>query len=198
SFLPEQKGAGAGQPLFLHLDLSGAAFSLRRRLAAGGSRGYYGRSADIDFDLLRLGFLTLGNAQRQNTVLILGLDRVSIHGIRKREAASERAIRALDAQVVLFVHLLLELALTANGEDVVLHANVQILGIDIGEIRLHYEFVLAFVDVDGRRPRAEVGILARTIKGLLEQAIDLVLQGGDTAERFPSSYRSHSCKHLHR
>src|SRR2546427_5741526 len=46
----------------------------------------------------------------------LGFDGIGIHGIRKREAASEGAIRALHAQVVFFVHFLLKLALTANGD----------------------------------------------------------------------------------
>src|SRR5215470_17382404 len=169
--------------------------SFRTELLAGSRRGH-SRGADIHFDLLWLGLLALGKAESQNTILILRLDRVGIHGIRKSKAASERTIRALHAQIVLFVHFPLELAIPANREDVVLHTNVEVLGIDIGEIRLYHEFVFGLVDIDGGRPRAEAGFLAFAFKHIVEQAIELVLQSGDAAKGLPSSYRSHNCKHL--
>src|SRR5215470_14208901 len=147
-----KRGWHLRQPPFLHsFGTPFGSLSLPRPSFAGGSRGH-SRSVHVDLDLLRLRFLTLGNRQRQHAVLIIGPDRIGIHGIRKREAASKGAKRALHAQVVLFAHFLLELALPAYREKIVLHADVQILGIDIGEIHLHHEFLRGLVDVDGGRP----------------------------------------------
>src|SRR6476660_8143852 len=83
------------------------------------------RRTQIYFDLLRLCFFTLWNRQSQHSVLIVGLDRFRVHGIGKREAPAKSSIRAFHAQIILFVHLLLELALTANRKDVIFHTNVQ-------------------------------------------------------------------------
>src|SRR3974390_97721 len=110
------------------------------------------RSFHIDFDLLRLGFLSLLNAQRQYAVAVIGFDRFAVHGVRQREAACKRTIRALHAQIVFFVHLLLELALTTNRQDVVLDTNVELLWLDLRDVRLHHQFVLGLVNVDGRSP----------------------------------------------
>src|SRR5713101_5202138 len=145
----------------------------------------------IDFDLLWLGFFALRDGQSQHPVLVIGLNRVRIHGIRQREAPGERAIRALHTQVVFFLHLLLELAFTANRQDVVLHADVQILGIDFRQIGLHHEFMLGLVDIHGRSPGSEAGFLAFPVEDIIKETIELVLQGVDPAEGFPSSNGSH-------
>src|SRR5207245_7094637 len=68
----------------------------------------------IDFDLLWLGFFALRVRKSQHPVLVIGINRVRIHGIRQREAPGERAIHALHTQLVVFVHLLLEFSLPAN------------------------------------------------------------------------------------
>src|ERR1700756_776297 len=75
----------------------------------------------IHLDLLGLRFLALRYAERQHAILIIGLDGLRLHRVRQRKAPAERAIAALDAQVVVLVHLTVELAFAANGEDVVLH-----------------------------------------------------------------------------
>ena len=142
--------------------------------------------------MLRLRFLFLGDAQRQHAVLVVGLDRFRIHGVRQREAAGEGAIRALHTKVVLLIHVFLELALAANGQDVVLHADVQILGIDFRQIGFHHQFMLGFVNVHGGSPGTEAGFLARPLEDIIKQPIHLVLQGSSPAERFPSS----NCFHV--
>src|SRR5579864_8818705 len=92
------------------------------------SSGSHGRGrgscADVDLDLLWFRFLALRNVEREHAILIVGLDGLRVHGIREREAASERTIRALHAQIVVLIHFLLELAFSANREDVVLDADV--------------------------------------------------------------------------
>src|SRR5205085_10308072 len=99
---------------------SGRRGSLTARVCAG----------DSHLDLLRLGFLALGNAQRQHAIFIVSFDGIGIHGVGKSEAASERTIGAFHAQIILLVDFFLELAFTANRQNVVLHADVQLLRAD--------------------------------------------------------------------
>src|SRR5580765_6515346 len=126
------------------------------------------RRTHIYFDLLRLCFFTLWNRQSQHSVLIVGLDRFRVHGIGKREAPAKRSIRALHTQIILFVHLLLELALTANGQDVIFHTNVQILRIHFRHIGLYDQLMLGLINVDRRRPAREVRFLSRTLQCVTE------------------------------
>src|SRR5450432_4005186 len=65
--------------------LTGSSGGNRRR-GRNGRRG--GRN--IDANLLRLGFLALGNNQREHAIMIIGLDGVGVDGVGKREAAAER------------------------------------------------------------------------------------------------------------
>src|SRR5712664_3244338 len=109
-------------------------------------------SSHVDLDLLGLGFLTLRDSQRQHAVLVIRLDRLGVHGVRQREAAGERTIGTLDTQVVVLVHVFRELALPADRQDVVLHADVQILGINVREIGLHHQFMLRIAYFDSSAP----------------------------------------------
>src|SRR6266404_4901812 len=90
-------------------------------------------------------FFPLRNRQRQHPVLILGLDRLAVHGVCQREGPAERAIRTLHPQIVVLIHLLLKLPLTANRQDVVLHTNVQLLRFDVRKIGLDHQFVLSLL-----------------------------------------------------
>src|SRR5260370_7035917 len=90
--------------------------------------------------------------------------------------SSEGAIGALYAQIVLLTHILLELALAANRQDVVLHTDVQILGIDVRQISLHHQFMLGLVDVNRGCPGSEAGFVARALKAVIEQPIPLAFQ----------------------
>src|SRR5207253_5814292 len=86
---------------------------------------------------------------------------------------------------------LLELALAANRQEVVLHTNVQILRIDFRQIGLYHQFMLGLVNVHRRCPGSEAGFLARPLEDIIEQPIHLVLQGSSPAERFPLGKCSH-------
>src|SRR5258708_4798010 len=160
----------------------------RPELPSGSSRS---RSSNVDLDLLGLGFLFLRDAERQHAVLIVCLDGFRIHGVRQREASSERAVRALNTKIVLFVDLLLDLALATNRQNIVLHTDVQILGIDFRQIGLDDQFKFGLVDVHRRRPGREAGLCALALKNIAEQPIDLVLQRSGPAEGFPPSKSSH-------
>src|SRR5437879_6637710 len=160
----------------------------RPELPFGSSRS---RSSDVDLDLLGLGLLFLRDAERQHPVLIVCLDGFRIHGVRQREASSERAVRALATKIVLFVDLLFELALTPNPQNIVLHTDVQILGIDFRQIGLDDQFKLGLVDVNRRRPGREAGLVSFALKNIGEPPINLVLQRSGRAEGFQLSKSSH-------
>src|SRR6516164_5368913 len=155
-------------------------FGLRELLACSCCRGL-SLDRHVDLDLLGLGFLALRNGEGQDAVFVLGLDGLGTHGVREREAAAEAAVGALDAQVVVFVHLLLELALAANREDVVLDADVEVLGLHVGKVGLDDEFLTGLIDVDRRGPTRQIG-LTRAVKSFVKEAIDLVLKGRDAAK----------------
>src|SRR4029077_2973748 len=128
--------------------------------------------------------------------LIVGFNGFRVHRVSQREGPAERAILAFNAQVVFLVRLVLELAFAANGEDVVLDVDVQVLGIHIRQVRLDDQFMLGLVDVDCRGPRGQVRLLAGASHQITNHAIDLILHRGDPAEReFQTIHCSH-CGYL--
>src|SRR5215469_14053548 len=142
------------------------------KLLAG--RGGHRRSFHVHLDLLRFGFFPLWHRQGEHAVLVLGLDGLAIHGVRQREAAAERTIGALDAQIILLFHFLLEFALTANGKDVVLDPDVELLGLNVRKVRFYYQCLLGLKDVYRRSPSRKTGLFRGMIESLMEEAIDLV------------------------
>src|ERR1700741_4586623 len=93
-------------------------------------------AADVDLDLLRLGFRLLGQNDLQNALLIVGLDLLRIHGRRQGESGGEAAILPLDPAEILFFLFLLELALAVHGQNIILHAHIDILLVDARDFHL--------------------------------------------------------------
>jgi hypothetical protein len=85
-----------------------------------------------------------GNMQCQDAVLIVGLDRFRVDGVGQLEAASERPIGTFNSQVVAVVHLLLEFPLATNGQYIIFYADVEILGINVRQIRFYDQFLFGF------------------------------------------------------
>src|SRR5947209_9725373 len=86
--------------------------------------------ADVHFDLLRLGFRLLGQADLQHAFVVVRRNLLAVHGLRQSEGASEAAVLTLHAAVVLFFLFLLDLALALNGKGVVLDAYIYFLILD--------------------------------------------------------------------
>ena len=124
----------------------------------------------------------------QHPILVIGLYPLRVDRVRQREAATECAVRPLDAQVVVLLDFLLELALAANGEHVVLYADIEFLGIDSGQVCLDQQFVLVFADVNRRRPCRKVGFAFIALERIRKQTIDLILQSGNSAKRCHGSH----------
>jgi hypothetical protein len=76
------------------------------------------------------------------------------YSLWRDEAPSERAIRALNAVVVLLLDLLLGLALALQIKRVVLNSNFDVLRINAGKFRLQDNSLLGLVNVDRRSPRS--------------------------------------------
>src|ERR1700693_30714 len=165
-------------------------------LASASCRCHYVRSHSlrsyIHLDLLRFRFLALRKAQCQHAIVIIGLDVVRFHGGGQREAPAERAVGAFDAQIVVLLHLAFELSFAANGEDIILHADVQILRIHIRQVRLNHQFIFRLVDVHGWGPGGQVRLLGSVSYAFAKHAIDLIPPGRSPAGRlFPTIHSSH-------
>src|SRR5712692_1620436 len=144
-------------------------------------------SGHADLDLLGLGLFALRDGQCQHPVAVIGLDGVRIDAVAQREAAAEGAVRPLDPQVIVFRHSLLELAFAANGQNVVLHADVEVLLVNVREVSLHHQLVLGLVDVYGRRPGGEGRLVCPPAEQcVVQQAAHLFLESGESSKGFPT------------
>jgi len=60
------------------------------------------------------------------------VNRLRVYRVRQGEAAAERSVGALDAKVIVFGYVFLELALAADGEQIVLDVDVDVFFITSG------------------------------------------------------------------
>jgi hypothetical protein len=85
----ESKRAGNfASPSLLDHFKAGSALLLGSRSGCGDCRRAY-----VHLNLLGFRFLALRNVQRQDAVLIIGLDGLLVNGVSQREAARERPVR---------------------------------------------------------------------------------------------------------
>src|SRR5690348_8274714 len=68
-------------------------------------------AADVDLDLLRLGFGLLGQRDLQHALVVVRRNMLGVHGLGQSEGAGETAVLSLHSAVVLFFLFLLDLAL---------------------------------------------------------------------------------------
>src|ERR1700676_4571417 len=114
--------------------------------------------------------------QYQDPIAIVGAYALGVDRVRQGEAPRERTIRTFNSEVIVLVDVLLELPLSTDGQRIVFDANVNVLLLKIGQVSLHDQFVLGFVNVHGWRPGCQVGMTrAVASKVALEQTINLVL-----------------------
>src|SRR6476620_1686495 len=107
-------------------------------------------AADINLDLLGLGFGLLGKGDLQHTLVIVGVDLPRINGAGQRERAGETSVLPLDATEVLLFLLLLNRALAMDSEGVALDAHIDVSFVNARNFQLQSNGVLVFVDVHGR------------------------------------------------
>jgi len=125
----------------------------------------------LDLDLARLGGLFLREGHGQDAVLELGAHIVGIEALGYGEAAGKSAVAAFDAMEAFVLLFLFELSVTGDGEGLVFDVDVDVGGVDFGEVGFEDEFVLGLIDIDGRGPGAlGSGFIGKTVEGVLEDA----------------------------
>src|SRR5687767_6059755 len=109
-------------------------------------------SAGSHRDLPGTSPLGLGHDDRQNPVQVVSGHLLAVHGIRQDERTLERAVAALIPVDPLVPLLGLLLFLTADGEDVVLERELDVLGLHTGKLRHNLHRVAVLEDVAGGVP----------------------------------------------
>ena len=136
----------------------------------------YGRLAVLDRDLHLPGFgrFLLGQRHDQDSVLIVGPDLFGIDSVRKREAADEFAVAAFQPVPALNLLVFFELAVTAQRQRVVFHADVDVFDFYVGDIGLEKDGILGLENVHRGCPwPARTGFSHQPGYGVLEKAKSL-------------------------
>jgi integrase len=102
-------------------------------------------AANINLDLLGLGFRLFGEFDLQHTLVIVGAHLPLIHGTGQCERAGEASVLPLNAAVVLFLLFLLDVALAMDGESAVVDVDMNVLFVDARDFKLQNDVVLVFV-----------------------------------------------------
>src|SRR5713226_1826888 len=148
-------------------------------------------AANINLDLLGLGFGLLGELDLQHALVVVGAHLPLIHGTGQCERAGEASVLPLNAAVVLFLLFLLDVALAMDGEGIVVDVDMNVLFVDARDFKLQSNVVLVFVGVHRRyeaggcqRLFRPFGVIRLTEKAI--HAVHTVLHGGKLTERFPT------------
>src|SRR6266480_2425192 len=123
----------------------------------------------------------------------MGAHLTRIHGARQSERTSEASVLALNATIVLFFLVFLQLALAVHGQRVAFDADIDILLVNARDFHLQSNGVLVFVDVHWR---CEVGSGQRLFwafgaERLTEKpvhSIQSVLQTGKLTDGLPTGH----------
>src|SRR5512146_1233756 len=107
-----------------------------------------------DADSARRRFRLLRNRDLKHAVLAGRADALGIGTVGQCEAAVEGAIRTLDARQLAVLLLRLRLALAANRQDALVHADIDVLRVDARNVGEDDEALVLLLDVDARRPLA--------------------------------------------
>src|SRR2546428_4327022 len=132
----------------------------------------------VHLDQLGFGFRLLRQAYLQHALFIMGAYLLWIHGVGKRERTGEAPVHPLDAMKVLLLLVLLEPALAADGERIVLNSDIDVFFVNARHFNLQRNVVFVFVDVHRRCEIAGGQRLVRTFgaERLTGNTVHAVLQ----------------------
>src|SRR5215203_6768572 len=116
-----------------------------------------GRSAGADLDALGSGFLHFGHQDLEYAVVGRGLDSFCHHMGGQGDRPPEGAVAALDPVELLLGGVMGEVAFALDGQQAILHGDVQVVGVDPGQLDRDQVGVLALGDVQRRRPGRGLG-----------------------------------------
>src|SRR5215471_11374590 len=120
----------------------------RFRTIQTGSKALF----DFDFDYLRPGFLAFLDDDPQHSLIELRCKGLQFKGRRQSERPDEFTIAALYSVIVLFLDILLELALTADRQNVALDQDMDVFFLHFGQFQLDDHVGWGFKHVAGRHP----------------------------------------------
>src|SRR2546425_6009282 len=102
------------------------------------------------------------------------------------ERPGERAIRALDPQVVGFAGPLVHRALTFEDQEPPFHAHPDVLAAHAGKLRSQYEALLVLAQVDWRAPARDPAAAKIPFpEHVLEETIEAVLESHQVVKGIP-------------
>src|SRR6185369_5341972 len=123
----------------------------RLRRGAGAASGHLNATG------LRL--FSFRQRHAQHAVVVFGGCSLSGNCLRQSERTCESAIRAFDSMVVVSLIRLFKLALTAEGNDIVLNREIEIFLFHSRKLGLEHDLVLVLIDVNAGRPCATANAL---------------------------------------
>src|SRR5437667_473642 len=138
--------------------------------------------ADLDFDLARFRLLALGKREREHAVVVVGPDVVRFDRRRQGERPLERAVRPLIAVDTLRLFLCFLLLGAVNGQEITFERDLDLLGLDPGNLRHDPDRIGLFKHVDGRNPRSggAVAVLpVQTAQCFVQDSLNPVSQVGE-------------------
>src|SRR2546427_8296820 len=106
----------------------------------------------LNLDALRLRPLTLGHPDLQDPIPIGGLGPIALDLTGQGQRADEGAVAQLALDIVAALLLMLRLGLALERECIVCHGDVDVLGIDAGQLRADDDVVVGLKQLDRRLP----------------------------------------------
>src|SRR5918997_2191895 len=180
-----KRGAGALRPRLPWCAFSFAPSSAARSPTAGpllaaGALPFAGLALDLDAPRFtyRRGPL---DGHLQDAILEASPDPVLLHALRQRHAPPERAVPALPDVIPSALGLLLELALTGDGQNPVMNRDVHVLELHARKLGPYHQIPVPLEHVHGRRPLGDLRPLLTTrptheaAEHLVEYAVHLAL-----------------------
>src|SRR5215207_6570982 len=180
----------------------GVAGSAMPPLGSAGRRvltacGRDGRSTGAYLDALGSGLLHLGHQDLEYAVVGRGLDPICHHMGGQGDRPPEGAVAALDPVELLLGGAMGEVALALDGQQAILQGDVQVVGLDPGQLDRDQVGVLALGDVQRRRPGR--GPIAALLLALQAERVGehrahlghLVLRAAQVLERVPPRHGGH-------
>src|SRR5215217_6578843 len=154
-------------------------------------------------DALGLGLLHLGHHDLEHAVLERGLDLLGLDLGGQGDRAPEGAVAALDPVELLLGGVMGEVALALDGQQAILQGDLQVVGLDPGQLDRDQVGVLALGDVQRWRPgrgrTAALGLAVQAERVGEHRAHlgHLVLRAAQVLERVPPRHGGHPVSLLH-
>src|SRR5581483_2843863 len=142
-------------------------------------------------DLARLGLRPLCEANSQDAVFIVRFDVVRINRRRQCEGSLKAPVLSFDAAKIPSFFFLLQLAFAADGKNIPVHFDGQIVLVYARDFHLYCETVFVLVHIDRRSERRHghraLPAFSPVAPQVAKQPVHAVLHGAQLREWIPTS-----------